>query len=42
MAISPNQKPTIYRNLYKNTDPDLKNLPGFFSKTRKMFKTLKL
>ena len=22
MAISTNQKPTIYRNLYENTDPD--------------------
>ena len=26
MAISTNQKPTIYRNLYENTGPDLNTL----------------
>ena len=26
MAISTNQKPTIYRNLYENTGPDMDNI----------------
>ena len=26
MAISTNQKPTIYRNLYENTAPDTQNI----------------
>ena len=28
MAISTNQKPTIYRNLYENTDPVIFTLAG--------------
>ena len=28
MAISTNQKPTIYRNLYENTAPAMDLLPG--------------
>ena len=29
MAISTNQKPTIYRNLYENTGPDTQNVLYF-------------
>ena len=35
MAISTNQKPTIYRNLYENMDPELDNLKEeWFSKKK--------
>ena len=31
MAISTNQKPTIYRNLYENTGPELEMIWFFFA-----------
>ena len=33
MAISTNQKPTIYRNLYKNTAPDIITIKALYSHT---------